>query len=35
MQAGYVALTLAELPNPFADGHPTEVQSSDDAGVGE
>lgn len=35
VQAGHVALTLAELLRPWADGHPTDAQSAGDVGVGE
>jgi hypothetical protein len=35
VQAGHVALTLAELLSPFADGHPTDAKSAGDVGVGE
>ena len=35
VQAGHVALMLAELLSPCADGHPTDAQSAGDVGVGE
>ena len=33
VQAGHIALTLAELLSPFADGHPTDAQPARDVGV--
>jgi hypothetical protein len=33
--AGHIALTLAELLRPFADGHPPDAQSAGDVGLGE
>jgi hypothetical protein len=35
VQAGHVALMLAELSSPFADGHPTDAQSACNVGMGE
>jgi hypothetical protein len=35
VQAGHVALMLADALSPFADGHPTDAQSAGDVGVGE
>jgi hypothetical protein len=35
VQAGHVALMLADALSPFADGHPTDAQPAGDVGVGE
>ena len=35
LQAGHIALVLAELSSPCADGHPTDAQPAGDVGVGE
>jgi hypothetical protein len=35
LQAGHIALVLAELSSPCADGHPTHPQSAGDIGMGE
>jgi hypothetical protein len=35
VQAGQVALMLAELLSPFTDGHPTDALSAGDVGVGQ
>jgi hypothetical protein len=35
VQAGHVAMMLAELSSPGADGHPTDAQSAGQVGVGE
>jgi hypothetical protein len=35
VQAGHVALTLAESLSPCADGHSTDAQSAGDVGLGE
>jgi hypothetical protein len=35
IQAGHVALMLTKLLSPFADGHPTDPQSTGNVGVGE
>ena len=35
VQAGQVALMLAEVSSPFADGHPTDAHAAGDVGLGE
>lgn len=35
LQAGHIALVLAELSSPFADSHPTHPQSAGNIGKGE
>jgi hypothetical protein len=35
VQAGHVALMLAELLSPCTDGHPTDAQSARNGGMGE
>ena len=35
LQAGHIALVLAELVRPCADGHPTHPQSAGNIGMGE